>query len=780
MLRTLSGSVIDAESRQTLPGAHIRILGSNKGTMANADGAFRLVLPEEDQRVVVSYLGYGSDTLRLAVGSDDVQHTFALRSSPIPLAEVLVLGDASNPAEEIIKLAIEKKKKIRSRMETYDFSAYTKLTMRLKAQKRTRDSLTTGEVKTATRDTIVSAGVLETQIKGYGKEPGKFKEIILARKQTRNITPEINILGLANIPNLNDDRVKVFDKLVVGPTAPDALEYYSYRMIDTLSVNKTVVWRIALASRSASLPLFEGTIAVADGSYRILDCDVSGNDALSRSAPLKSVHVRQQFGDHSDPFLLPLESNLALTLQFPGLVFPILVDHIGVIHDYHVNTDISDSTFDQFSVTVHPQADRVDSAGWSQMQAPPLTLEEQHAYRVTDSLFTHNRTFAAMIWIARLPFWLAERPFTDFSDYFRFNRVEGAFLGGGYDSKHLFASTRFVARAGYAFAQDALKYGFSVEHYFTTNKSTSMGAETHRSILSRSDHDAFDLAANSLFALFWKEDPSDYFEGKGFSFFARQQISNDVSMQVKYLDEQQTSLGVATRFSLFDTQSEYRPNPAINDGHLRSAIVSLTYDTRKLIQFGPFNVPDGTSDSWNINAEYEYTDPSFLDSDFGFHRAALTLHMRKHLLGDRTFSLFGRFGLSEHALPAQRLFDVSYGAESIIPLGAFRTVGIKELAGDRIAMLMMELNLSGALFRRIDLPYLRDLQLILYAGSAWSDLSGPSKSIQTVQIATARQLFHEAGFGIGNLPLGLRLDLTWRLTHRNGNNFLVTLGSSLF
>jgi hypothetical protein len=778
--RKISGLVRDAESHQTLPGAYIRVVGINTGTTSNADGAYRLLLPAGTYQIVVSYLGYLADTLRLTVAENGVMHNFELHPSPIVLSEFLVVGDQSNPAEEVIKRAIERKKRLRSRMGSYEYAAYTKLTMRVKVFKRVKDSLVTGEVKSVMKDTILAAGVIETQTKGYWKEPDKFKEVILARKQTRNIAPEVNILGLANIPNLNDDRVKMYEILIVGPTAPNALEFYSYQMIDTTSVNNIAVWRIKMTAKSSTLPLFEGTVTISDETYRLVEGDLYGNDALSHSAPLDSVRVHQRFGYHDDPFLWPLESNLFLRIKFPGFVFPLLVEHIGVVHDYGVNTIIPDSIFDRFSVAVDPRADKVDSAGWSALQAPPLTVDEKGAYRTIDSLFLNNKTFAGIMWIMRFPFWLAEKPFTTLSDYFRFNRVEGAYLGAGYDSRGYLGSTHLVARAGYAFAQEAWKYGLEVEQVLAAGNSPSIGVEIHRSILNRAGEEPFTLGTNTFFTLFGKDDPSDYFEGEGFSLFARQRAGNDLSVEMRYLDERQRSMKANTDFSIFHRSEAYRPNPLILDGHLRSAAILLQYDTRKLIQLGPITVPDETYDSWNITADAEYADRSFLKNDFSFARVSLMIHMRKHLLGDRSFSLYGRAGYAGHGLPPQRLFDLSYGAEGIMPLGAFKTLRVKEFSGDRIGMLMMEWNLSGMFFRHIDIPIVRDMQLILYGGSGWSDLSTLSERIQTVEIQTAKKLFHEAGFALGNLPLGFRLDFTWRLTHRDGRNFQVTLGSSMF
>ena len=66
--RLLAGSVLEAESRSPLPAATVYIEGTMTGTIANADGAFQLQLPETAVTVVFRYIGYESERLEISAG----------------------------------------------------------------------------------------------------------------------------------------------------------------------------------------------------------------------------------------------------------------------------------------------------------------------------------------------------------------------------------------------------------------------------------------------------------------------------------------------------------------------------------------------------------------------------------------------------------------------------------------------------------------------------------------------------------------------------------------
>lgn len=92
---TLTGSVIDKNTRETLPGATVYFPDLKTGTVTNASGTFQITdLPASKFIVQVTYVGY--QTLTQTINLAEVNKiTFELTSSPIEVSEVVVTGSAA-------------------------------------------------------------------------------------------------------------------------------------------------------------------------------------------------------------------------------------------------------------------------------------------------------------------------------------------------------------------------------------------------------------------------------------------------------------------------------------------------------------------------------------------------------------------------------------------------------------------------------------------------------------------------------------------------------------
>lgn len=84
----ITGRVVDSISGSPLPGVSVRVEGSTEGTITDANGAFRINVPQQ-ANLIISFLGYRTITLPVS-GSQNL--TIHLSPSITGLNEVVVIG----------------------------------------------------------------------------------------------------------------------------------------------------------------------------------------------------------------------------------------------------------------------------------------------------------------------------------------------------------------------------------------------------------------------------------------------------------------------------------------------------------------------------------------------------------------------------------------------------------------------------------------------------------------------------------------------------------------
>lgn len=87
--RTISGTISDAQTGETLPGANIVVKGTQTGTISGADGGFTLEIGEEAETLVVSFIGYQKKEVNIG---DRTTFDIALKRKAESLEEVVVIG----------------------------------------------------------------------------------------------------------------------------------------------------------------------------------------------------------------------------------------------------------------------------------------------------------------------------------------------------------------------------------------------------------------------------------------------------------------------------------------------------------------------------------------------------------------------------------------------------------------------------------------------------------------------------------------------------------------
>lgn len=741
---TISGTVADDETGAPLPGVTFRVLNTARGTVSGGDGAFRISLPEGEYGLAITSVGYLPDTLSVVLMAD-IRRSIRLKPSPVHMPEILVI--AEDPGIDIIRKAIAHKRKWMDLLRSYEFDAYTKQVLR--------------------RDTAV-ASITESYTHGYWRKDDGVREVIRQRRQTENVQAARNFAAVGQILNFNEDEIHLAGYTFVGPTAPDALDNYDYRLERTYESKGVRIFELQMTPKSTVKPLFEGSVSIADSTYAVMRVDVKPNSAFRFPFVNElNVHYQQRFSLFNDHFWMPVDISIAalVSLGIPGISFPRFnLEQRSVLYEYTINSTFPDSVFDLRRVTVDSSAAVFDSTFWKRNQVLPLTTVEQTAYRTLDSTQTLEKQFrpsGALSVLDRLQ----QSPLKYLN--VRFNRVEGLFLGGQITEDSLLTPhTTITAEAGYGISDHRWKWETNVEQRLFLRPSLSIGAGVYRSLAHRPDADFygdFDITIGSLFD---KNDYRDYYQAYGWRGYITAQPFRWFSAKLTYQSEEEKSISNTTDFSFFSRDSRYRVNPPIQNGMLRSVTASL--ELRDFLRRGFIS---GTIVRPNelISVQIEHSNRS-VGSDFDFTRYSFELSFQQPtfltaLLFAPRLSVRITGGIVDGTSLPQRLSDLESRYSGTAPFGVLRAGRVKEFSGDRYLCVLAEHNFRSLPFHWLGISSLEKagIELILTGGIARTWVSSAARNQLPFAVSTTDGWYKEAGFGISGIVGLLRADFAWRL-----------------
>jgi hypothetical protein len=755
---TLSGIVLDAESMLPLPSATIRIIGTSKGTVTNAQGQFRFSLPQKTITLAVSYLGYESDTITVEL-KKTIFREIRLQPNAIQLAGVTVTDE--DPAYEIIRRAIENKKKWMARLNTFEGEAFSR------TQIRTDSSI---------------AAIIEGYSILYWKRNDSLREVVVQRKQTKNMPRSFLAANVNDVVNFNDDRIKLGGYTFLGPTAPNAFEYYDYKLLSTRQTDEYEIYDIELIPTSAITPFFKGRISIASRSYAVMDVDVQPNEAYSQMfVSAKYARHTQNFRLYEDTYWLPMNYHFeaALNISVMAIEFPTLrIERDVIFYDYKINPEFPDSIVRLNKITIAPSAQTYDSTFWAQQVLPPLTAEQDSAYRTIDSTQTlvkklapRGTTYAVLSATSAGPLSVAD---------VWFNRVEGFHLGasGAVDSVYT-DDVAVHGGIGYGFADKRWKYDVGAAFHFGATQSVAtiggvggiMGMR-RAFVLSAGIYDTHVPLPYTLFTSFFvnsfetlinKNDVYDYYRTKGGNVSLTYIPVPSTQLTLKGTSEQQLSLYQNTTFAWFGKNRTYRSHPKIADGQCNAVKLSAYYNPVGIVSFA--------KDALTASASAEYTSPS-LESSFDYLqvmikvRGKISTMKREELFLPPALNLLFSFGTTRGNLPPQRYFTPTTNLMAFVPLGVHHGIEPREIYGDRFATFAVEHNFRRILFAPLGIRWLMEsnLELLISATASRYWLSNNALRMPSFSAKETNGWYYETTAGIQNILDVFRVDVTWRLS----------------
>jgi len=559
------------------------------------------------------------------------------------------------------------------------------------------------------------------------------------------------------------------DVMLVYPLARDAADRYDFRTLDTVEVGGRRVFRLAVLPRSASDPLFVGTMQVADSGCDVIAMDLGVSDAV-RFPSVLNLRYQERGDDVGGGRWLPVEIRLSgearpritgprLPEQVAGIPVPRLPGHVlfeeaARLDSFRFGGVEPPAGVGEFRIVVRDSADRRDDSLWSRPGAVPLSDAELAARARADSAARRPPGFlmragAGIGFVAGL----ADNP-----DFFHYNRVDGTYVGAGHDWP-LSDALAVRTKAGYAIGAESWQYELGGRVLLSEARRAWVSAWYHDE--TQSAPTLVSSGYNPTYrALFARLDPLDYYREKGAGLTVATDLLDLTRLEVSVLDARQSSLPLVVFGDT--TRHPVRPNPPVADGHMRSLAATLTWDSRQLLRERGADRPLGAPAWTRVTVGVEVSAHDVLGSDFSYRRWSVQVERHQRTLWGTT-TLSGAAGIGTGWLPPQRYFTVDYGMEFLTFQGnGFNTLAETNYSGSRAAMAVVRHDFDRLL---LHLPF----TFSVHGGAFWTGFADHPAFPADSLLSTAPRAYTEAGFGIGNLtpflsPFDLAAHFTWQLS----------------
>ncbi|MCG8374245.1 MAG: DUF5686 and carboxypeptidase regulatory-like domain-containing protein [Balneolales bacterium] len=778
----ITGRVVDANSAEPLPAAHIIIKGTYKGTIANEDGEFSLKVDELPATLIARFLGYESK--EIVVMSADEPVDFLMEEAFLEMEEIIVTGE--DPAISIMREVIRRKAIWRENLTTYQVDAYSR-------QQLLNDT------------SIVS--ISESVSQAFWDRERGSREVLKSRRQTANIEGSNNFAGVSYLPNFYDDNLDIVEFDLRGVTHPDALKYYNFELVDFSKIDEKVIFEIEVTPRRKLQPLFEGTIYVMDEEYAMISVRLKPNSVVVFPAPVQefNMYYEQQFSNFGGDFWLPVDFRMEglVEVGVPGLRFPpIGFKQVSKLNNYEVNIPLPDSLYEDYDwITIDSTTiDKSDSIFVATVDVVPLSNVEERAYGSLDSTATLEKAFKPKGFLVRFIDWededndneassntsssgtntsssgssrtsnrnsLLRDEFRNFGIDVRYNRVDAVYAGLNHERRYADRRIRSRANIGYSTGYESLNHGANISWWPLPNTwRFSVSAGYSFTTDTRYNSDLFKKGLLSTMPLLGYEDYFDYYRNEGVFIAASfRPLRRSETFKFRYRLEEHSSINFKTSYDVLGSSFIQRPNPFIQEGTLSSFEIKMESGEGKeaLGIIGADNI--------EITVEQSLT---ALGSDWNFTKFGIDVYRRYTTFYKRRFipnavDIRLNAGTFIGDLPVQKngVMDASLGY--FTPFGAFKSRRYVPYEGASYFSLHAEHN-----FRSVPLEALGwrnaaklGLSIITFGGigKTWIPKEQEEFFISSMGYLppSPGNLYSEVGVSLSNIFSLIRVDLAYRI-----------------
>jgi hypothetical protein len=381
---TLSGKITDTK-KNAMPFASVVVKGTTIGTNSNADGFYSIKLQAGTYEIIFQYIGYKKETKLVTLSTDAILDA-TLADDSYQLKEVTIKA-GEDPAYEVIRQAIKKRKHYLNQVNSYTCKAYIKSLQRLKEVSKAMTKLISVSGEKFDSSMLGVIYLSESESKYHFRKPDDEKEIMFSSKVSGN-NQGFSFNQLSDMKfNFYENLVTIdglSDRPFISPINETAFLSYRYHLLGTTFEDGKMINKIEVLPKRKTDPCFHGIIYIQENTWRIHSVDMY----LTKDAKIDFVdtlHVKQLHAPIlGDSVWMPINLNFSFHFKFLGIKGDGYDN--AVLSGYEINPTFPKKFFKNEVLKVEDQANKKDTGYWKENRPIPLTTEEVIDYHKKDSI----------------------------------------------------------------------------------------------------------------------------------------------------------------------------------------------------------------------------------------------------------------------------------------------------------------------------------------------------------------------------------------------------------
>lgn len=453
------GRITDAKTGAGLAFVAIAEQGTSNGTYSDIDGYFQLIPEDTLSLFVFNLVGYQSLELKYN-GNAPMSITMIEKEN---LLNEVVIRPGENPAERIIRKAIENKKINNPESDTpFTYDSYNKLVFGGQLD----STVVNDTARFATLDSTQKQAydffgqqhlfLMESVSKRKFYPPNHSEETVIANRVSGLKRTDLFLLGTQlQSFSFYGESVQLLGETYMSPLADRSISKYLFIIEDTTFIGKDTVFTISFQPRRGkNFEAMRGQLFINTNGYAIQNVIAQPNESSSFS-----IRIQQQYEyvDNRKWFPKQLNSTINMGSMFVANI-PVIGEGRSYIKNLKLDAPIKKSEFTPVTLLMASGAANRPDSVWNQYRERELDKKELKTYHVIDSVGKAENLDRKMKGFEALTTGKINLGYVSFdlARLMAYNNYEGYRLGGGLHTSNLL-SERFSIGGYYA-------YGFKDKH----------------------------------------------------------------------------------------------------------------------------------------------------------------------------------------------------------------------------------------------------------------------------------------------------------------------------